>query len=1188
MGIGKLDDQNILKNNIIINFDTDSEYIKNLESIIMNGKIPDYISLMKQESQKKVLPLKNPQNQIYGHAFLLDNFNKKEQKAINENNNNNNDKKDKLSINDYINTMINYYVFNKNLINDIESTKQTGCSEKIKYYKTSKYYLISSKFMDSFKKYFYADKLFSIIHNYEKNLSINNDPIINKINEDLINLNFYKKLEENINANLQIDENLFDIENEAINNNIMSPKNFEIINDGFYKYFIERNNIGHKNKIIELEIIINNGKINLAFINKEIILIGHLDYKNYLNYKFISDVLLYCYDMKSKNTMVASLKILNYINAINNENLIKNIFIHYFDESLRQKKSEDNINIIEQGKKILKLFILLYLHYEELNENINMETLTDSNEIYYLINGQFLRKYKEHYNYEKFRNIIETDEKIKQGLPSFKKQILYCQKSKINYEGYMNSFIQNFKEDFINELGQKRENQNDLITNLKNESDVKYKQKQTESGKLLLYYEEDEIINSESVALFIKSESTQIISLVKKEEIKNILFGEKKVFINYEWNNYFVSNVGHLINNIFVCDLLIYFYKKDVFKKEFLSKIKSDSFDKYIHPYLKDFKDKNISHIINNKYEKLGNIIKIKDLTDDFYNLKVTQIIKPEEIKAQELNDNAKKILKLIIYNEQFINRIKFQIKEGENNIGYLIKNDFMFKIQQLNIYQFIKKYITITNQNIQQLLKANQDEEYTTLYQKVLNEFDNDIINYINKYNIEINIYSNEYEANFQNIKLNTSNWTYIVNHFNILNEEIYNLFINKYKHPKKESFIYFYQKNKIFVLSDKFQYRNTTLSMYKINQKNELELEMLFNFFDENSRDECIKLIKKIGYDKYQGYLLFDENDLSSPIFDTNQKQIGNAYKYKESIKDYTDYNVTFEIRKIFLLYMNYQNLVKNPDVNGKTFKGYYIVNKKWIQEYKKYYNYDILSAAIDKNSVIQNVFKNNNFNFNDKLLTLMIKLLPKNLVDDFNYKDKNISQFNNKEKKRPEMSEIMYGSDKNLLYYYDFELINSDLYDYLFKSNKQNLKAQNFNNINSEDKAEKVECIIDQKYLLIQFPNPTLDNKYMLQIGKLNSEKVFEPEFFLLYDQFNYLCEHVNNVLNSAGFTEYCDTFNSLPLNTLDIIGNSEIKYGIAIKKNINSNYNNNIFQEQNLISNQFIKYVKYLFWVIIFIN
>ena len=219
---------------------------------------------------------------------------------------------------------------------------------------------------------------------------------------------------------------------------------------------------------------------------------------------------------------------------------------------------------------------------------------------------------------------------------------------------------------------------------MKNESNVKYQNIQTESEKLLFYYEEDEIINSESVELFFQSESKEIISLITKQEIKGCLFGEKKVLINFENNKYFTSDVGHLVNNTFISDLLIYFYKKEDLINEFISKIKSDSFDKYIHPYLKDIREKNISHIIKSNGKKLGNIIKIKDLNNDYYNLKTTQVIKPE--KGPELNDNAKKILKLIIYNAKFINRIKYQTKEGENNIGYLIKNDFLFKIQQLNI----------------------------------------------------------------------------------------------------------------------------------------------------------------------------------------------------------------------------------------------------------------------------------------------------------------------------------------------------------------------------------------------------------------------------------------------------------------------------------------------------------------------
>jgi len=71
-----------------------------------------------------------------------------------------------------------------------------------------------------------------------------------------------------------------------------------------------------------------------------------------------------------------------------------------------------------------------------------------------------------------------------------------------------------------------------------------------------------------------------------------------------------------------------------------------------------------------------------------------------------------------------------------------------------------------------------------------------------------------------------------------------------------------------------------------------------------------------------------------------------------------------------------------------------------------------------------------------FNDKLLTLMIKQLPKNLVDDFNIRDKNISNFNNKEQKYPYTRIITYAPNKDLVYYCDFELINEELYEIIFK--------------------------------------------------------------------------------------------------------------------------------------------------------
>ena len=189
-------------------------------------------------------------------------------------------------------------------------------------------------------------------------------------------------------------------------------------------------------------------------------------------------------------------------------------------------------------------------------------------------------------------------------------------------------------------------------------------------------------------------------------------------------------------------------------------------------------------------------------------------------------------------------------------------------------------------------------------------------------------------------------------------------------------------------------------------------------------------------------------------------------------------------------------------------------------------------------------------------------MIKQLPKNLVYDFNIKDKNISKFNNKEQKNPYIGTISYRPNKDLEYYYDFELINAEIYDYLFKS----INMPN----NIQDKAEKVECLFDKNYLIIKFCNPNSENKYLLEIGNLNSEKIFKPEFFLLYDNLNYLNEHVQYVSGAGGFTKYCQIFNSLQANTLDITDNNNTKFGIAIKKNMNIIFNNyiNVNNQNNI--------------------
>ena len=89
------------------------------------------------------------------------------------------------------------------------------------------------------------------------------------------------------------------------------------------------------------------------------------------------------------------------------------------------------------------------------------------------------------------------------------------------------------------------------------------------------------------------------------------------------------------------------------------------SFNKFLSFHIKALQEKAISFILNKNNQIEQSIIKIKDLSNIyFYNTTSTPIPYQNindinEIKTQELNNNGKKILKLILYNNQFINRIQ-------------------------------------------------------------------------------------------------------------------------------------------------------------------------------------------------------------------------------------------------------------------------------------------------------------------------------------------------------------------------------------------------------------------------------------------------------------------------------------------------------------------------------------------------
>ena len=357
--IGKLDENNILKNNIIITSDSNDTFENYILKIIAKGEVQELLNKIKQENKKDKYHINN-----LGWVFLLDSLNKEKnnpEKNINDQNindvgvenigqltipvgvnsniikndideikkisnqdnilgqnrnienNANVNEKIKLLLKEQMKPIINYYLFNRRIINELELSKtdKNGI-----FYNNFKHYLINSKSIGVFKTHYLINALFSFFRNkFEKpfNNLLNNDStdaiikellsekMLGELSQNII----YKNLINNLKTELKIEENNFNFEYDIINNKYYL-KNFEIIDENFYKEIIIKKNMNYKNKIFATDIIINNGKIVVDL--KEYVLIGHLKDITTYNYSFVSDALLIDYKNKNNNIIIGSLK----------------------------------------------------------------------------------------------------------------------------------------------------------------------------------------------------------------------------------------------------------------------------------------------------------------------------------------------------------------------------------------------------------------------------------------------------------------------------------------------------------------------------------------------------------------------------------------------------------------------------------------------------------------------------------------------------------------------------------------------------------------------------------------------------------------------------------------------------------------------------------------------------------------
>ena len=886
-------------------------------------------------------------------------------------------------------------------------------------------------------------------------------------------------------------------------------------------------------------------------------------------------------------------------NLINNNNINLNRFKFGLKAfKLKSNDNEINNNFHEKNdeNKFINLFIILYLNYKNIEDNIKNKIKANSEKKYYLINKDFFKKYKKHYEFEKIANLFKSDRKIKENIEYYSELILSNINNKKNFDKYIDEIFKHIPVRYIESVEKAKNEQKDLLESLKKDKlnnisfsieKIPYKIDKINS---LYYYGENEIISREFLKLFNQLETDELKQLIQVEEI-NAFIGEENIFIisnKFNDNKYPFLTVGHYENNICNPYLLIYSYNNTDFSS-LISKIQLWSFNKLISEY--DIKNNNISEIKDSLSNiVLGKICKLVQNYGDENNQSDTNKNKyifedksliDKEVNIQNINSESIKFLKLIIFLKKIDIEKKSSIKNKDLKYGYPIKIDFLKKLQRLKTYQIIDNYMN-QNINIKNIFEKLDPSENNieNILQKILVEFHEGIVNEINSSKESINEYSNFYLSDKERISLDKYNSIHFPNNFILLNEEIYNLFKSKFSrdYNNKEKLNYIIGDDRIFILLNESEQKNLIL-VYKSNKENnnifELDLILSFNY----GQTLCLNLIKESGFSKFSDYLLFD-NDMVSPIFDSVQNIMGTAYKYSKEIKDYTDLNIRFDIKKMFLLYSNYHKLKKKlsaqNNLNKNEFSDYYIVNKDWLKEYKNYYNYDVISEEFNKIPLIQQVFNKlkDDEQISDKKLTLMIKAIPKELINIFNESENLFkTHYKNLNNRLPQLSGFEYSDNNNkaqsLFYFSDFELIEANIYNELFKNLPTNISTISDREIrnylledeNKKDNA-KVQCLFEKNKIIIKFNSKSTDagNKFILYIGKLNDSYIFEPEIFFLYDYNFYMDNHTKYILSYGGFDKFCRQLKSESKNSFELKLDNKI-CGIAVKRITNSFYINN---------------------------
>ena len=319
---------------------------------------------------------------------------------------------------------------------------------------------------------------------------------------------------------------------------------------------------------------------------------------------------------------------------------------------------------------------------------------------------------------------------------------------------------------------------------------------------------------------------------------------------------------------------------------------------------------------------------------------------------------------------------------------------------------------------------------------------------------------------------------------------------------------------------------------------------------YYGRNELKNSFFLLKEKGITKFFDYYLifYNNSDLTSPIFDQYNKEIGYAYKYVPNINDYSSYIINNNYKIILKLYFNY-NQFSCKSINKNNGNSYLLINGEFFKKYKDYYEYQALENLLSNNNFAQQAVKNikekQNYIINDKIITLIIKSLPNNINKKFIEKSKNKVQFGNI-LKEPNLKGI---PNTDLFYYDEFVLIDKELYSLIFKGNNIDIYGK---------------CYFVNGYICIKMLKQQSQIKatQIYIFGHLNLNHIFIASHLLEYNSVNDFLNNFNFANETGGFDKYINSFEfkNNYIEELTDINNKSI--GLIYNLNINNKNNNSI--------------------------